>query len=358
MRKGANGVPHRRLIRVLVVDDDLLLCEMFRVALELEGIQVVEAHHVIEAERSLAEGVPDVIVLDVGLPGVDGVFYCERLRESPRTKRVPILAISGSEDAGRQAVAAGANAFLHKPLEPLTLLSTVQRLAGLAPLEHHDASGAGELRRLIDIGERQHDLLTGAYRQTLAALADALESRDAGTSAHSHRVTAYATRLTLEVAPSLLDDPTLEWGFLLHDVGKIGIPDRVLLKPGALTDAERRCMEQHTVIGERLVGHVPLLQGAGLDVVRSHHERWDGDGYPDSTEASRTPLAARIFSVADALDAMTDRRPYRKPYSWDEALATLIEARETQFDPDVVSAIAACEPDLHRTYLSELPISA
>ena len=255
-------------------------------------------------------------------------------------------------------MAAGANAFLHKPLEPLMLLSAVQRLAGLAPLEHHDASGAGELRRLIDIGERQHDLLTGAYRQTLEALADALESRDSGTSAHSHRVTAYATRLTLEVAPSLLADPTLEWGFLLHDVGKIGIPDCVLLKPGALTDAERRCIEQHTVIGERLVGHVPLLQGAGLDVVRSHHERWDGDGYPDATAAASTPIAARIFSVADALDAMTDERPYRKAYSWDEALTTLTGARGSQFDPDVITAIGACEPDLHLTYLNELAIGA
>jgi response regulator RpfG family c-di-GMP phosphodiesterase len=351
-------VPHRRLIRVLVVDDDLLLCEMFRVALELEGIQVAEAHHVIEAERALVDHVPDVIVLDIGLPGVDGVFYCERLRESPRTKNVPIVAISGSEVAGRQAVGAGANMFLHKPLEPLQLLSAVERLAGLAPLEHHDATGAGDLRRLIEIGERQHDLLADAYRQTLEALADALESRDSGTSAHSHRVTAYATRLTLEVAPSLLDDPTLEWGFLLHDVGKIGIPDRVLLKPGVLTDAERRCIEQHTVIGARLVGHVPLLQGAGLDIVRSHHERWDGAGYPDATATASTPVAARIFAVADALDAMTDRRPYRTPLSWDEALTALTEAGGTQFDPDVITGVAACEPELRQTWLNELPVGA
>lgn len=347
-------MPQHRSIRVLVIDDDRLLCEMLRRCLELEGIEVGEAHHVIQAERLLAaEAVPDAIVLDIGLPGIDGVFYCERLRESPRTKKIPIVAISGSKDAGQQAIAAGANAFLHKPLDPMNLLATVQRLAGLAPLENHEVAVAGELRRLIDIGQRQHDLLTDAYRQTLEALSDALESRDFGTSAHSHRVTSYATRLTLEVAPSLLDDPTLEWGFLLHDVGKIGIPDRVLLKQGSLTKPERLCMQTHTLIGAQLVGHVPLLRGAGLDVIRSHHEHWNGAGYPDGTAAEKTPIAARIFAVADALDAMTNQRPYRPPLSWDDALTELTNERGRQFDPFVIDAIAACENDLCRTYLKE-----
>ena len=346
-------IPQQRSIRVLVIDDDRLLCEMLRGALELEGIEVVEAHHVIQAERLLAEAVPDAVVLDIGLPGIDGVFYCERLRESPRTKTIPIIAISGSEDAGQQAVAAGANAFLHKPLDPINLLASVQRLVGQTPLEHHEAGMAGELRRLIEIGQRQHDLLTDAYRQTLEALSDALETRDFGTSAHSRRVTSYATRLTLEVAPSLLDDPTLEWGFLLHDVGKIGIPDRVLLKKGSLTKPERLCIQRHTVIGEQLVGHVPLLQGAGLDVIRSHHEHWNGAGYPDGTAKDTTPVAARIFAAADALDAMTDERPYRSPLSWDQALTELTKQRGAQFDPFVIDAIAACENDLHHTYLTE-----
>ncbi len=346
-------MPQHRSIRVLVIDDDRPLCEMLRVVLELEGLEVVEAHHVIQAEKLLVEAAPDAIVLDIGLPGIDGVFYSERLRASPRTKNIPIVAISGSQDAGHQAVAAGANAFLLKPLDPMHLLATVERLVGLTPFEHQEAGMAGELRRLIDIGQRQHDLLTDAYRQTLEALSDALESRDFGTSAHSHRVTSYATRLTLEVAPSLLDDPTLEWGFLLHDVGKIGIPDRVLLKPGSLNRPERRCIETHTMIGERLVGHVPLLQGAGLEVIRSHHEHWDGGGYPNGTAAEKIPVAARIFAAADALDAMTDERPYRSQMSWDEALTELTSERASQFDPFVIDAIAACESDLRATYLSK-----
>lgn len=348
----------RRLGRVLVVDDDPLLCELVRETLGQDGIAVDAAHHVIEAEKSLAESLPDAIVLDLGLPGVDGVFYCERLRESARTRAVPIVAISGSQEAGARARGAGADAFLHKPLDPLLLLAALREVTGSPAgtgrdrLSRHD-----ELGRLLQIGQRQHDLLLDAYRETLEALADALESRDLGTSAHSRRVAGYATMLTLEVEPGLVDDPTLEWGFVLHDVGKIGVPDRVLLKRGALTRAERRHIEQHTLIGERLVGHIPLLHGNGIKVVRSHHERWDGDGYPDRTAGTKTPVAARIFAAADALDAMTVGRPYRAAISWDEAITTLVDARGSQFDPDVIDAVDACEPALRRTYAQMQPIA-
>ena len=226
-------------LRILVVDDDRGLCEMLRLVLELEGLDVVTAHHVIEAEKRIAESVPDVMVLDIGLPGIDGVFYCERLRESLRTRRLPIVAISGSEEAGRRAKLAGANAVLIKPLDPLHLLSTVNKVCA-ASGETVEPAASPDIMRLIDIGQRQHELLTDTYRQILEALLDALESRDAETSAHSRRVSAYATRLTLELDPSLLDDPTLEWGFLLHDIGMIGIPDQILLKQGPLDTMERR----------------------------------------------------------------------------------------------------------------------
>ena len=349
-------MPNNSEIKILVVDDDPALCELLRTTFELEGISVLDAQHVIEAERILIGVRPDAIVLDIGLPGVDGIFYCERLRESPQTRTIPIIAISGSHEAGSRALAAGANAFAGKPFDPISLLSTVERLVGIAPLEtalgQSEPSGdsSGELRRLIQIGQRQHDLLQHSYRATLEALVDALETRDFGTSAHSHRVSAYATRLTLEVRPSLVDDPTLEWGFLLHDVGKIGVPDEVLLKPGPLDAKERECIEQHTVIGEQLVQHVPLLQGAGLRVIRSHHERWDGTGYPDGRADDEIPAEARIFAVADALDAMTGERPYRSPVSWDEAIAEIRAGRGKQFDPDVVDSLFICESDLRSVY--------
>ena len=344
-------------LRVLVVDDDRGLCEMLRLVLEVEGLDVVTAHHVIEAEKRIADRLPDVIVLDIGLPGIDGVFYCERLRESLRTRRLPIIAISGSEEAGRRARLAGANAVLIKPLEPLHLLATVDKLCAVEGDENSAGGASADILRLIEIGQRQHELLTDTYRQILEALLDALESRDSETSAHSRRVSAYATRLTLELDPSLLDDPTLEWGFLLHDIGKIGIPDQVLLKPGPLDPSERRCMEKHPVIGHRMVGHIPFVQGRGIEVIRSHHERWDGLGYPDGLEGDRIPVAARIFSVADALDAMTDARPYREPLRWSDAVDEIVRMRGTQFDPDVVDALVGAEPDLKTSHETHPPVA-
>jgi response regulator RpfG family c-di-GMP phosphodiesterase len=345
---------------VLVVDDDHLLRNLLRETFELEGIAMREAGHVIEAEKIIAAELPDAIVLDVGLPGVDGLFYCERLRESPRTRSVPIIVISGSREAGVSALTVGAQGFFAKPFDPLQLLSMLERLLGLDPFQHvtrtsgYEPEVIGDLRRLIAIGQRQHELLEVSYRQTVEALAAALESRDFGTSAHSQRVTSYATRLTLELSPGLIDDTSLEWGFLLHDVGKIGVPDRILLKRGPLDEAERSQMEEHTTIGESLLAHVPLLHGEGLGVVRSHHERWDGTGYPDGLAAEAIPLGARIFAVADALDAMTNDRPYRHKMPWDRACRELQDGAGTHFDPTVIDALTVCEPDLFATHASVL----
>jgi len=342
--------------RVLVVDDDRLLCTMLRATFELEGFIVDEANHVIEAERVLARSKPDAIVLDIGLPGIDGLFYTERLRETPQAETLPIIVISGSDEAGRRAREVGASGFLRKPFNPLELLSLVRRQVDVsAPRgDVRDTVDVADLHRLIEIGQQQHDLLDQAYRQTVAALASALESRDSGTSAHSRRVTSYATRLTLDVQPSLLDDPSLEFGFLLHDVGKIGIPDRILLKTGALTADERTRMQEHAVIGENLLSHVPLLQGEGLRVIRSHHEHWDGGGYPDGLRGGQIPLSARIFALVDALDAMTDQRPYRRALDWDAAFSELLRCSGRQFDPEIVEAAGLCEPDLHRIYREHL----
>jgi response regulator RpfG family c-di-GMP phosphodiesterase len=345
-----------RTRRILVIDDDRPLCELIRTTFELEGFEVDTAYDVIEAERVLVESRPDAILLDIGLPGIDGIFYLERLRETPQTSKIPIVAISGSDEAGRAARAAGAAAFQRKPFSPLELIALITPLiAQVGETDGgRDVVDAADLNRLIEIGRRQHQLLNEAYAQTVAVLASALESRDFGTSRHSRRVTSYATRLTLEVAPSLLDDPSLEWGFLLHDVGKIGIPDGILLKPGRLTEPERRRMEEHAELGERLLAHVPLLNQEGARVIRSHHERWDGNGYPDGLSEESIPLAARIFALVDSLDAMTDQRPYRAPVSWEAAAEEIRRCRGSHFDPDVVDGFEACEPDLHRLHMAEV----
>jgi putative two-component system response regulator len=336
--------------RILVIDDDLAICDVVRTTLELDGFRVSEAHHVIEAERLIEANVPDAVVLDIGLPGIDGIFYCERLRDSPLTRLLPIIVISGSTDGKARAMAAGATAYLRKPLDVLELLTVIERAAGITGAAHAPDGSAGEqrdtIRLLAEIGQRQHEEQHDAHRQTLFGLSAALDSRDFGATGHSERVRAYAMRVALEVEPALTDDPSLEWGFLLHDLGMITISDRILLKSSPLDPDERAEMQHHPEVGEQLLSSLPLLQGEGLRVVRSHHERWDGTGYPDRLSGPAIPAGARIFAVVDALDAMTDRRPYRELVSWDAAVDELCRNAGTQFDRDVIAGLVACEPDL------------
>jgi ribonuclease P protein subunit RPR2 len=161
----------------------------------------------------------------------------------------------------------------------------------------------------------------------------------------------YALALAANVdARHLGHEPSIEYGFLLHDVGKIGIPDSILLKEGPLTAAERRRMQTHTILGEQMLGGVAFLQGDGLRVVRSHHERWDGAGYPDGLAGEDIPLAARVFAVADALDAMTSDRPYRAALPWSVAHGEIEAQAGLQFDPEVVHAFAGCEGDLREIH--------
>ncbi len=348
---------------VLVVDDDLAVCDLVRTTLELDGFRVTEAHHVIEAERVVEDHVPDAILLDIGLPGIDGLFYCERLRENPKTKLTPIIVISGSSDARARALAAGATAYLRKPLDVLELLTLLERSTAATGSGHHLPVGSAtaqrdKLQRLAEIGQRQHELQYDAHRQTLFGLSAALDSRDFGATGHSERVTAYAMRLALEVEPALTDDPSLEWGFLLHDLGMITVTDRILLKQGPLDADERTEMQRHPLVGEQLLSSLPLLQGEGLRVVRAHHERWDGAGYPDGLAGQEIPAGARIFAVVDALDAMTDTRPYRRTIAWGDALEELGRNAGTQFDPDIIDGLTACEPDLQAIRRGRLELLA
>ncbi len=177
-----------------------------------------------------------------------------------------------------------------------------------------------------------------AHEVTVTALAAALELRDDETGGHAQRVTALALELAHAVAPELAADPELRYGFLLHDIGKIGIPDAILLKPMQLTPAEKRQMEFHTTLGEQLISGVPHLQGVAREVIAFHHERWDGTGYPWGLAGDAIPLAARIFSVADAFDAISNDRPYQRASSVDAALDKIAANAGTQFDPGLTDA--------------------
>jgi response regulator RpfG family c-di-GMP phosphodiesterase len=345
-------------MRILLVDDDPGLRALLRATFETADIAVNEAESATTAKALMRLGQPDVVVLDVRMPGVDGLEFCRELKGNPETEHIGVVLLTGSDDANEQdARSAGADGYLRKPFSPLELLAIVERIAGdslqlpfqtpkQTTSEQQLLLYARDLRHLLEIERGQRRALQNAYQQTVAALGSALESRDGSTGAHSQRVQRYAQELARVVDPELAEDSSVEFGFLLHDVGKIGIPDGILRKPGPLTQNERRVMQNHTWLGEQMLGDVAFLKGDGLKIVKYHHERWDGAGYPDGLVGTDIPLGARVFAVADALDAMTSDRPYRLARDWHSAGAEILENAKTQFDPYVVEAFREVEPKL------------
>jgi response regulator RpfG family c-di-GMP phosphodiesterase len=343
-------------LRILLVDDEPAMLELLRITFESADVVVEQAQTGEDALAALSVTLPDAVVLDLRMPGIDGTELCRRLRRDERTAQLPIIVLSGGDSVElERACKAGADEVIGKPFSPLELLSIVERLTSregrtrTRPREvvDHDEQlllYAQDLRHLIEVERNQRLIIANAFKATVSALAGALESKDLGSARHSHRVRAYAVCLLAEIDSGALDrNPGIEHGFLLHDVGKIGIPDAILRKRGLLTSAERRRMQEHTLIGERMLAGIPFLEGEGLRVVRSHHERWDGGGYPDGLADHAIPLAARVFAVADSLDAMTSDRPYRSALPWEAAHDEILAQSGRQFDPEVVRAFLDCE---------------
>src|SRR5688500_13791483 len=256
-------------MRLLLVDDDAAFRALLRTTFEDVQVEVDEAGSAPEAEARISASRPDVIVLDVGMPGMDGLAFCRELKGSEDTRGIRIVLLTGMDDVEDVAGAAGADALLLKPFRPLELLGVVERLAEAgvgAPVRTGTPGGrsddeqlvlyARDLRHLVEIERAQRVLLESAYKETVAALASALGTKDTGTRQHSQRVQRYALELTRAIDPQLAGDPSLEYGFLLHDIGKIGVPDQILLKPTELTEPEWRVMKAHTLLGAQMTSGV------------------------------------------------------------------------------------------------------
>jgi len=343
--------------RILLVDDDPALRLLLRTTLGLDEFTVEEASSAEEAAQIGRFWLPAVVILDVGLPGMDGFSFCRELKRNPRYGAPFVLLLTGQEATRDEIDRAEPDAVLRKPFSPIELVRLLDRLGEPMTVEiaepaHDDAEQllvyARDLSALLTVERRQRRLLQQSYRQTVIALTDALEAKDPVTGLHAIRVQRYATELVGGVDPGLLDDPSIEYGFLLHDVGKLGIPDSVLKKQAPLSEDERSVMQQHTLLGEAMLSNVTLLDGAGLQIVRSHHERWDGTGYPDALIGEEIPITARIFALVDAMDAMTTDRPYRRAQSWETATSEILAQAGKQFDPRIVAAFAQREGRLRR----------
>jgi response regulator RpfG family c-di-GMP phosphodiesterase len=345
-------------LRVLIVDDDAPLRSLLRATLSSDEFDVREAGSAEEARDVLPLWRPGIILLDVNLPGMDGLSFCAELGRSRAHAETAVILLSGEQISPTTARLAGAKAFVRKPFSPLELIELIARVIDGREFIPAPASGeegqllmyARDLASIARTERRQRQLLQDAYRETAMALADAVDVRDRATGLHALRVRRYALGLAEAVDPSLLGDTSLEYGFLLHDVGKIGISDQILLKAGPLTPEERELVHAHPAIGAQILRNVSMLQGGGLDVVRHHHERWDGAGYPDGLAGEQIPLSARIFAVADTLDAMTSDRPYRAALDWADAIEEIQAQSGRQFDPGVVQAFVAEEQNLRNVY--------
>jgi putative nucleotidyltransferase with HDIG domain len=270
-----------------------------------------------EALRAARTDHYDVCLVDYRLGGAqDGIDLIRALVAEGHQIPVVLLTGEGTRHVDVEAARAGAADFLVKGDTSPALLERTIRYA----MQSHAA--------LRDLKE--------SYRTTVRALATALELRDDETGAHAARVAELALQLTERLAPELAAHPELEYAFLLHDIGKIGVPDAIVLKQGPLDPAETEIMRHHVQLGEQIINQVPFLNGVVRDIVTSHHERWDGGGYPRGLAGESIPLAARIFAVVDAYDAMTNDRPYRPAMAHEEALAELRRVAGSQLDPNIV----------------------
>ena len=196
---------------------------------------------------------------------------------------------------------------------------------------------AADLRESYRRERARAQQLRRSYKATVRALSNAVEARDAYTGKHAERVAAYGLAIARAAGIDVADEPQMEFGFLLHDIGKVGVPDAILFKPAALSEDEFDCIAGHAEIGAKILRHVDFLDEATL-IVRHHHERWDGTGYPDGLKGEQIPLAARVFAIADTLDALTTDRPYREAVGFAAAREEIHRGAGTQFDPAVVAA--------------------
>lgn len=326
---------------ILVVDDESPIRLLIGSTLECWGYQVHLASSGNEAKEMIDRDAFDLILTDMMMQDGDGLTLLDWVRA--KQPGLPVVMISAVSDIGMaiDSIHRGACDYLLKPFDHMKLFETIRRAlkrrleilearAYQKNLKQELRTRTDMLRWAVDDLQRTHDLM-------LLTLSDALDLRDSETEGHSKRVTAYGIALARGLKISPLDIKVLAQGALLHDVGKIAVPDAILRKPGKLTMEEQEIMRTHCVRGYEMLCRIPFLADAS-ELVLSHHERFDGSGYPRGLRGSEIPLGARIFAVADSLDAITSERPYHKAQTFAVAREEIQTGSGAQFDPEVVEA--------------------
>ena len=339
---------------VLVVDDDPELCRIFQRTLAHENVQVLVAHAGAAAvECAVRErGMIDVALVDLHLGAASGLDVLRDLRAIDESIVGIIITGQATLDDAVAALRQGAYDFVKKPLAREPLLAVLERAAKYRGLMSENKRYRDHLENMVREKNaalsRVIDQISDSYQFTLEAMADMLDAREKMTGAHSKRVSRLSVLLARKLGCSLEEIEIIGTGALLHDIGKIGIPDAILLKPGPLTPEEREVMKMHPQIGYNVIKAGPGLEPAS-EIVLEHQERFDGGGYPRGIKGTEISLGARIFSVADAYDAIRSDRFYSRGRSAPVAREEIQRHRGTQFDPDVVDVFLRCQDELEET---------
>lgn len=348
---------------ILIVDDLIENTLVLESYLRPKGYKTVTASSGEEALSKVNSEAPDVILLDLAMPGMDGFEVCRRLKKCPTTWHIPIIVVTGLTElsASVSALEAGADDILIKPYNPVLLGARLRSSLRAKFMQDQILRYHRQLeeynKRLESHIEDRTNQLSVTQQVTVFSLAKLSESRDTETGTHLERIRAYTREIALELAawgrhPEATAEDFAQQLFQsspLHDIGKVGIPDRILLKPAKLSGKEWEIMKTHTLIGGDTLKAADLEAGRdsflamGRDIAYYHHERWDGLGYPKGLAGDQIPLAARIVAVSDVYDALTSRRPYKEPLSHDTSKNIILDGRGTLFDPDIVDAFLARE---------------
>jgi len=340
--------------KILVVDDEDRNLRLMKLLLTSFGYDVLTASNGEEALEKVHDIPPDVILLDIMMPKIDGIEVAKQLKKEEETKIIPIVMVTALNEVEDRvkALEAGADDFLNKPVDKTELRARVQSLVKVKDCNDHMRNYQKELeaevaKRTIQLRQALKKLKEVSL-ESICHLCRAAEYRDENTGDHIKRMSQYTSAVARKMGLNKQTVEDLLYTAPMHDAGKIGIPDHILLKPGKLNDKEWEIMKQHTIIGAQ------ILAGSGAKFIKlaqiialTHHEKWDGNGYPKGLKGSKIPLVGRIAAIADVFDALTSRRPYRmKPFSLEEAFDYIKEERGRQFDPKVVDAFFAAKDEI------------
>jgi putative two-component system response regulator len=334
------------LADILVVDDDPGVQGMMRRILMRSGYNVLSAEGGQAALEKIAGQLPDLIVLDLSMPGIDGFEVATHLKSKPETQKIPILLITGLDTSKNhvKALDIGVNDFLSKTAQPEEILARIRSHLKIKQLNDELSDYRESLEQMVALRTLQ---LKDASFEVIWRLTAASEYRDNETGAHIKRMSHYSAAIARKMGLAKKTVETVLYGAPMHDIGKIGIPDRILLKPGKLNDDEWEIMKQHPVIGANIlkgskIGFVRM----GATIAKTHHEKWDGSGYPRGLKAKQIPLAGRIVALADVFDALTSERPYKKAFSIEKAYEIIEQGRGRHFDPAVVAAFFSIQDEI------------